>query len=963
MSRTLVRYTIPLDSGSRFHRLGVNSLAIDPTNGGTLYSGGRDGLIAAWDLSTTNEMEKLRVDSVDNGFKHGIQAHTNWVNQIAISPDYESIYSCSSDTLVKCWRPNASEPEKANVLGSHGDYVKCLVKSKNKDEWVATAGLDRAILMWDLSGKGEKMRIDDASIDGGMKQSIYSLATGPSILASGGIEKVIRVWDTRSGARITKFVGHTDNVRSLLCSEDGKVFISAASDTTIKIWDLTAGRCLHTLTKHADPVWTLDSDHPDLAVFHSADRTGLILKHDIRPQSALTSDGHCHAICKESSGVHSIAKISGSFFAATASSSINRWKDFEVPDTDPFADPGETLARMESGDSSHSNREMLNMHRSVSYGTRKGLRFGLPSALSRSSSARYLTDGDNTASSSRKISLWSHASVVSLAHEDENTSRVPAEMTPIQTSPEYTIQGQAGLIAHDILPDRRRVLTRDTQGKVKVWDITQCRQIQDFGTAEMEDVSKLIQTPVTVGSWCSVNTRIGALTIELDPRNMLDAETYFDDISNDNSLDFETRNQRFNLGKWMLKNLFVGVLQAEMERDLVELEKLRRKRPNKLNLGDLSSMRKVSDGQETPRASATTPTFGSRNPYASAMSTPGAAIGLATPAPTYNPRLNGNGHQSEGSVSSQASSKGSPTSPMTPHDYFSSPHGTKDPDATPMGTEPSTPGGSQPKTSGGSGIMKNMKWLRSNKSSKTPSSEAKKQSAVAEEMPSTTPIAAKVKDAAADGPILNYQDLVKQCRRKFVNTNAQAVPSTGISNPTWMATLEPMPVLRLPSNIEVSLAELRPGEGEAKDIYRGTVGNLGSELEQVAPFLPLYIGQILLLNETPTQMQNLESNKHYFSFVPHIKSQLQDPFNTSSTNLMRLGAARSLRIRKALTYISQRLPAEIVEKEGAGQKEEAWLEIIINGAPVDPGWTLMMARRHLWKQGGDMRLEYKLKSE
>lgn len=973
MSRTLIRYTIPLDSSSQSHRLGVNSLVIDPSHSGTLYSAGRDGLIAAWDLNMTlstsinrydDSRSEVQIDSVNSNtsFKRGIQGHTNWVNQIAISRDYQSVYSCSSDTLVKCWRPNSGGSDKAATLGSHTDYVKCLVPSANSDEWVATAGLDRSILMWDTNGQGEKMRIDDLSVDGGMKQSIYSLAAGPNLLASGGIEKVIRIWDTRSGARIAKFIGHTDNVRSLLCSEDGKTFISAASDTTIKIWDLTAGRCLHTFTMHADPVWTLSSDHPQLAVFHSADKGGLILKHDIRPQAFTGADGECSAVCRETSGVNSLAQIGDNLFAATASSSINRWKDLEVPGTDPFEDPSDTLTKTESGASNHSIREFSGKHGRSSFRSPNKPHLGLFSSMSRSTSGTGLADPSRGGDHLRKLPLWSQASVVSLPAEDEIHGPPSIEMKPLRSTPEATIYGQAGLIAHDVLPDRRRVLTQDTDGKVKVWDITQCRQISDFGVADMHKIAEELQSTTAVGSWCSVNTRVGALTVEMDPRNLLDAETYFDAIPTRETLDFDSRNQRFNIGKWMLRNLFDGVIQAEKARDVRELARMRQRRPGKLNLGDLAISRDHAAGQETPRASANTPTFASKNPYASAMSTPGASIGLATPAPIYNPKTNGNGHQSEGSVSSLASSKDSPTSPTTPGDYFSSPHGTKDPDATPMGTGPSTPGGNQPKTPGGSGLMKNMKWLRSSKTAKTPMPESKKQSATTDNATIPTPVL-NFSAKRPDEPVTNFKELVDHSRKRFLRSSTQPALS-GAEKPTsWMATLEPMPELVIPANVEISLADFRPGEGEAKDIYRGTVGGLATDLDSVAPLLPLYLCQILLLNEIPPHMQNLEGNKHYFSFVPRPQTRLQDPFNTSPSTLMRLGAARSLRIRKALTYISQRLSPEVVESEGAGRKEEEWLEIVVNGTSVDPDWTLMMTRRHLWKQGGDMKLEYKLKSE
>ena len=39
---------------------------------------------------------------------------------------------------------------------------------------------------------------------------------------SGGPERVIRMWDPRAGKRIGKLVGHTDNIRAILLSEDSR---------------------------------------------------------------------------------------------------------------------------------------------------------------------------------------------------------------------------------------------------------------------------------------------------------------------------------------------------------------------------------------------------------------------------------------------------------------------------------------------------------------------------------------------------------------------------------------------------------------------------------------------------------------------------------------------------------------------------------------------------------------------
>lgn len=53
-----IRYVLPFAHSKPGHRLGINSLALDTTNGttsgaepqGILYSAGRDGMVSAWDL-------------------------------------------------------------------------------------------------------------------------------------------------------------------------------------------------------------------------------------------------------------------------------------------------------------------------------------------------------------------------------------------------------------------------------------------------------------------------------------------------------------------------------------------------------------------------------------------------------------------------------------------------------------------------------------------------------------------------------------------------------------------------------------------------------------------------------------------------------------------------------------------------------------------------------------------------
>lgn len=70
-TRRKVSYVVKLCNEEQTHCLGVNSLAIDTAHcdttneGGVLYSAGRDGIVASWDLHlkfTKNVEDKWRLD-------------------------------------------------------------------------------------------------------------------------------------------------------------------------------------------------------------------------------------------------------------------------------------------------------------------------------------------------------------------------------------------------------------------------------------------------------------------------------------------------------------------------------------------------------------------------------------------------------------------------------------------------------------------------------------------------------------------------------------------------------------------------------------------------------------------------------------------------------------------------------------------------------------------------------------
>jgi WD40 repeat protein len=61
---------------------------------------------------------------------------------------------------------------------------------------------------------------------------------GPGLLAAGGSDNVIRIWDLASGKEQSQLVGHTGSVTTLAWDTKSSTLISGSFDTTIRFWQL-----------------------------------------------------------------------------------------------------------------------------------------------------------------------------------------------------------------------------------------------------------------------------------------------------------------------------------------------------------------------------------------------------------------------------------------------------------------------------------------------------------------------------------------------------------------------------------------------------------------------------------------------------------------------------------------------------------------------------------------------------
>ncbi|XP_075679755.1 WD repeat-containing protein 48 [Dermatophagoides pteronyssinus] len=511
----------------RYHRSGINSLQYDP-HLGRLYSAGRDSIIRIWNvynpktkslMQPGSHMQQQPIKSSlsnvcgnnnnnNNGMNYSsssssslshtahhnhqhhhqddyylcsMEHHTDWVNDIVLCCDGRNLISASSDTTVKVW--NAHKGICMSTLRTHRDYVKALAYAKDK-ELVASAGLDKAIYLWDVNTLTQlttsNNTVTTTSFTGN-RDSIYSLALNPAgtIIVSGSTENVLRVWDTRTSNKIMKLRGHTDNVRSLVISRDGTQCLSASSDGSIRLWSLGQQRCIATILVHDEGVWTLQANETFNTVY-SGGKDHRVMMTDVRQPQNRT------VICEENASVLKLLLTPPDhryIWVATTDSCIKCWsltsnKRTSLP-----------------SDCNRYTNELVN--------------------VSQAQSSTTIMNGSSS-NNHRKISNASSISSTSSSITESQKSNDSLQLQPLNRRPELIIRGNPAIRSYHILNDRRYIITKDNDDNVAIYDVLKASKVEDLGKTDFDAEIKRRFRMVYVPNWFSVDLKMGMLTIHLE---------------------------------------------------------------------------------------------------------------------------------------------------------------------------------------------------------------------------------------------------------------------------------------------------------------------------------------------------------------------------------------------------------------------------------------------------------------
>ena len=212
-------------------------------DGTRLASCSKDKTVQIWDATTGGHIFTYR-------------GHTADVYTVAWSPDGKRIASCSKDKTVQIW--DAADGNHVFTYRGHKDQVVMVAWSPdgkrlasgggNLDQNLKTS--DTTVQVWNASDGSNIFTYH------GHTNAVEAVVWSPDgkRIASASLDKTAQVWDAIDGGHRLTYRGHSDQVFTLTWSPDGKYLASAGADKTVQVWDAADGKHIFTYAGHTDQV-------------------------------------------------------------------------------------------------------------------------------------------------------------------------------------------------------------------------------------------------------------------------------------------------------------------------------------------------------------------------------------------------------------------------------------------------------------------------------------------------------------------------------------------------------------------------------------------------------------------------------------------------------------------------------------------------------------------------------------
>jgi len=212
-----------------------------------LASGSGDSTARIWNMTQDGE-DTVKV------LKHCIQHEGR---EVPSNKDVTSLdWNCGGDLLAtgsydgyaRIW---STSGKLEKTLGQHKGPIFALKWNKTGN-YILSAGVDRTTIIWDSSTGNCKQQFAFHSapaldVDWKSEESFASCST----------DKQIHVCQLGQDRPVKSFQGHTNEVNAIKWDPQGKFLASCSDDMTLKVWSMDRDTCVHDLSAHQKEIYTI----------------------------------------------------------------------------------------------------------------------------------------------------------------------------------------------------------------------------------------------------------------------------------------------------------------------------------------------------------------------------------------------------------------------------------------------------------------------------------------------------------------------------------------------------------------------------------------------------------------------------------------------------------------------------------------------------------------------------------